>query len=229
MGYRLNEDSRNDGLCNRLKDRQQKYTNYLLKRKDTITNRQKKTLERRESMGSDSTNIRNRTELSKKSWNFVHYVRIELKHLQSVQTVLVNPVLAHHKFKHELFIDKTMKNIADQLTQNGQIDQKVKCKAADKRNSTSKADRRSKRAAKRSTLVFLGDFKLQSDSPMKGNPRSASGNFKLALKRRCDVILINECNTTKCCLSCNKKLERFCQCLCSGNKRKVRNWQATTE
>lgn len=71
--------------------------------------------------------------------------------------------------------------------------------------------------------IFSDCLKTEPNSP-----RSARGQFLRPLQSRCDIIVINEHNTTKLCGRCNGKLEvweppkRFSQCVsCHGNKRLV--------
>lgn len=233
FGYQLTVDLRDEALIERRRLNREKYKNYLLEREaaGTLTQHQKRTLHRQQQFLK--VDYRHRMELSKKSWNFHDYVRFEMKHLATVQGVLVNPTLAHHKFKRSIFITKTAVNIATQLAETGEIipNQRVKYRHSDKVARKSRQFREERKGkfeyARKTSLIFLGNFKLEANSPMKGHPRSAHGQFLRELKRRCDVITINEHNTTKSCAFCRKHLEvakppeRFSQCRCIDDKRKV--------
>ncbi|KAG4067160.1 hypothetical protein HA402_000151 [Bradysia odoriphaga] len=140
--------------------------------------------------------------------------------------MMVNPVLAHYKFKRSIFITKTAVDVAKQLAETGQVVPSRPVPYKHEHKSKSPEQRQTNKGkfetAKQTTLIIIGNFKMRPDSPMKGHPRSALGQFHRELRRRCDMLVQDEHNTTKACYLCRNKLEiaqppeRFAQCRCTN-------------
>lgn len=141
--------------------------------------------------------------------------------------------LAHHKFKRSIFIAVSAENVARQLATTGRIvpNKPIRYTLANKQRLTKKGEFND---ARDTTLVCLGIYKLTPSSPMKGHPgsvvRGARSQFVRSLQERCDMILVDEHNTTKACSICHKPMEILNHqsvlhnvCTCVDGKRRVRD------
>lgn len=116
---------------------------------------------------------RHRIELSPRSFNYKDYVAFEMKHLPAAQQCMSNKILAHYKFKREIFIKKSAASIASQLAETGIIEPNRKVQydtnAKKHRNNVRFRRREQFQHAKRNTLIIIGDYKESPNSPMRGH------------------------------------------------------------
>lgn len=56
------------------------------------------------------------------------------------------------------------------------------------------------------TLMFIGSTRLAANSPIKGYGRVPQPKILMELKRRCDVIEVNEFRTTVLCSKCHNEM-----------------------
>lgn len=216
---------RNAKRMKKLKDQAQK-------KPASVSKRQKKQIERHEKL--QQVDKRHQYELSAKSWNYIDYVRFELKHFDAVQTCLEHDDLARYKFKAGIIKTIHTHNIARETAAYGGIRTpqlgeprvlyRQQDKAYKKRRST-KRKRKEENLLARQNLIYLGNLQMAGNSPMAGHPRTSLGDYNKSLQQRCDVLYIDEFRTTQVCSACHTRAEtskpphRFQQCMCDGKRR----------
>lgn len=141
-----------------------------------------KDIEREMRTDRESRKREQELEISSMTINYFDFADFSLKYIQKKQLEYCKRKVARLKLNKYMLIPKAVKSIVDGIN----LDKK--------------------------TLLFIGSTHLPANSPIKGYGRVPQPKILKELKRRCDVVEVDEFRTTVLCSKCHN------ECIVSRNR-----------